>query len=490
MNLIYQDAITLTDLIAKGKLSSRALLEKYIERIQSVNPLIHCTVTNDFDMARRLADQADEAVKTKQPLGKLHGLPITIKDAYKVQGYIAADGNPLLKSYSPPTNAIAVEKLIAQGAIPVAKTNVPYKCADIQTYNAIYKTSNNPWNFKLTPGGSSGGAAGALAAGFTALELGSDIGGSIRIPAHFCGVYGHKTTYGIVSLEGHLMGDDPDDLAEVDMGVGGPMARTAKDLELLLDILVAGKPDAPISIQLPACTKTSLKDFKVLFWMDDESCPIDSRMKKVYMELLDTLKAHNVQVDLGCPHDWDFDEIFNLYALKLSSQMTVDDAWLSRVMLSSATPLFKTMSPFINLPQKIASFAAGTNLSHARWLKVNEQVLRLKQQCTKIFEQYDVIICPPTFTLAFPHNHVNPIFMRQVLVDGKKRFYMDLFKWISPATLIGLPATSAPVGLSDDHLPVNIQIISSAYSDKVTIKFAELLEKNGIGGFVIPQLGD
>lgn len=405
-DFIYEDATTLTGWIRNGELSSRELLEAQIEHIQYYNKTVNSCVAFNYQEAR------DKADKEKRPLNKLHGLPITIKDTYKVKGMPCTDGNPIFKSYIPNENALTINKLINAGAIPFAKSNVPFKCADIQSYNKIYGTANNPWNLNLTTGGSSGGSAAALAMGFTALELGSDIGGSIRTPSHFCCVYGHKSTYGMISFNGHIMNRE-EELSEPDLAVIGPMARSARDLELMLDILVQPDEHDHYYFQLKSCEKNKIQDFKVLFWMDDEACPIDSRMKKKYEELLDVLKKANVKVDIGRPQNWDFDEIYNCYATKLSSQMMIAEPKIHKAPLSLLAPSVKLFSHMVNMPSQLQGYAQGADLSHSQWVMQHEYALSLKQQCLKVFDQYDIILCPPIFTLAFEHNHQEPMVMRK-----------------------------------------------------------------------------
>lgn len=485
-DFVYDDATALVQSIQNGQISSRELLESQIERINKYNKHINSCVAFDYDNARILADQADLAIKRQAPLGKLHGIPMTIKDAFKVKGMPCTDGNPEFQHYVPTENAVSVNKLVGAGAIPFAKTNVPFKCADIQTYNKFYGTANNPWNLNLTTGGSSGGSAAALASGFTPIELGSDIGGSIRTPAHFCGVYGHKSTYGLIDFRGHIMNYE-DELSQPDLVVIGPMARSARDLSLLLDVLVEPNADDFRAFKLKESEKQTIQEFKVLFWMDDESCPIDSRLKKKYDQLLQTLQTAKVNVDVGRPKNWDFDEIFKSYATRLVSQMTFADPKLSRLFMSASTPLIKLLNGKAGIPPLAYGFTQGANLSHAEWLAKYEESLHIKQKCLEIFAEYDVIICPPILTLAFEHNHKERLMFRTLQVDGRKRFYLELFKWISPATVFGLPSTSAPIGLSEDNLPVNIQILGQPYADKVTIKFAELLAQI-TDGFQKPPL--
>src|SRR5690606_37586313 len=217
------------------------------------NPALNAIVATDIEAARERARAADAALAAGESWGPLHGVPITIKDTFEVAGMPTTAGAKELRDHRPSSNAVAVQRLLDAGAIVFGKTNVPLYAGDLQTYNEVYGSTSNPWDLHRTPGGSSGGAAAALAAGLTALELGSDIGGSIRTPSHFCGVCGLKPSYGIIPSRGHIPGP-PGTLSEADISVTGPMARSVDDLELALDILAG--PDTPAAkgwrLELPA----------------------------------------------------------------------------------------------------------------------------------------------------------------------------------------------------------------------------------------------
>ncbi|MEJ2448714.1 MAG: amidase family protein, partial [Anaerolineales bacterium] len=199
-----KSATELASEIRSGEITSLDLLNLYLNRIERYNNEINAVVALDIAAARARAAEADKALAQGKIWGPLHGLPMTVKDVFEVVGMPATSGDPTLKDYIPTRNAIAVQRLIDAGAIIFGKTNVPFHALDIQTYNEIYGTTNNPWDLSRTPGGSSGGSAAALAAGFTSLELGSDIGGSLRNPAHYTGVFGHKPTFGVVPRYGHI----------------------------------------------------------------------------------------------------------------------------------------------------------------------------------------------------------------------------------------------------------------------------------------------
>lgn len=471
----YRSATELLADIAAGRLSSRALLDSYIARIESFDPALNSVVTLNVAEARLKADLADTAVRNGLPLGPLHGLPMTIKDTFEVLGMPCTAGAPQLREHRPRRSAAAVKRLEDAGAIVFGKTNVPMMAGDIQTYNSLFGTTHNPWNLALTPGGSSGGAAVALAAGFTPLELGSDIGGSIRIPAHFTGVYGHKPTYGIVSQRGHIPGA-PGELAEGHLNVVGPLARNAIDLQLMLDVLAA---------PLPPPRHASLKPFRVLLWTEDVDCPLDSTLTAAYQHVRLRLEAAGVQVVQGAPEGPSLERLVAVYLLQLGAQLGASLPPVKRRLMSLVAPLLRALGKVMDLPRHADQFYQGSGMSHAAWLKAQEQGLQMREAFLKTFDSFDVILAPPTFTTAFAHDHSKAISLRTVHVEGRKRHYADLYQWIAPATLMGLPSTCAPIGLTAQGLPLGIQIIGAPFEDRTTIKFAECLAQV-LGGFQVP----
>src|SRR5690554_3436697 len=267
--LAFAPATEQLRLLETGAISAAELLDLYLGRIDRLNSAYNLVVATDLDRARAAAKEIDSARASGDPLGPLAGLPVTIKDSYEVAGMPATCGLEPLRDHVPERDADAVTLLREAGAIPFGKTNLPAGASDWQSFNPIYGISRNPWNPERTVGGSSGGAAGAVAAGFTAFELGSDIGGSIRIPAHFCGVFGHKPTYGMVPLRGHIP-PPPGMLAQPELGVAGPIARSASDLALLMPILAQG----PAPLAPPRHER--LADFRVGVWMGDGAYKLDS----------------------------------------------------------------------------------------------------------------------------------------------------------------------------------------------------------------------
>ncbi len=490
----YLSASAWLQAMATGEVSAREVLELHLARVDAVNPGLNAVVALDLARARQRADDADRARQRGESWGPLHGLPMTIKDTWEVPGMPCTAGAPRFKDHRPQVAAHAVQRLLDAGAIVFGKTNVPYLALDIQSFNSVYGTTNNPWDRARTPGGSSGGAAAALAAGMTPLELGSDIGGSIRIPAHFCGVYGHKSTYGIVPMAGHVPGE-PGMRAEAPLAVAGPLARSADDLRLMLDLL-AGPTRASQAgwrLALPEARHEALSTMRVLMWVDDPDCPIDHHMADAYRTLGRQLEAAGAQVTWGSPQGMRLNTLYPCYTAQMGCMMAAlltpaerRTLGMVRPFGAASVPFMKRLGQFVSLPQHVDRFVAGLGMGHREWLGLVEEGLHLQQAFLGAFQSHDVILAPPTLGTAFPHDHgLFPT--RKLQVDGQARHYGDQFMWIAPATLLGLPATCAPVGRTPSGLPVNVQVIGAPYEDRTTIRFAQLL--NGLGlGFTPPPL--
>ena len=279
-DILYRSAFALAADIKAQVLSSREVLEFFLDRVDRFNPELNAVIVLDLERARARADEADAAAQAGEDWGPLHGVPITIKDAFCTEGLVTVGGIPECRDHTPSANALAVQKYLDAGAIIFGKTNVPFMSADLQSYNEVYGTTNNPWNQERTCGGSSGGAAAAVAAGLTPLELGSDIGGSIRTPSHFNGVFGHKSSYGIVSSRGHLPPGEQT-LSESDLSVVGPIGTCIDDLEQALQLLAAPAPEEAVAyrIELPAARTEQVSELRIAVWADDEFCPVDSEIK-------------------------------------------------------------------------------------------------------------------------------------------------------------------------------------------------------------------
>lgn len=473
------NALSAEQIVAKIKsrdFSCQALLAYYEAQYQLHNGRINAIVATNFEAAKKRAIAADEALANGEDWGPLHGLPMTIKDCFEVVGMPTTAGNPVYKNHYASSHAEAVQRLINAGAIVFGKTNVPLNAADIQSFNTIYGTTNNPWDTSKTPGGSSGGAAAALVAGLTPVELGSDIGGSIRTPSHWCGVFGHKPSHGIVPLKGHIP-DAPGSLAVPDLAVAGPMAKTPQDLNILLDILTDSEETCREgwALTLPPSTKTSFEDYKVLAWFDDPAAPIDNEMRQRCQGLVETLKEKGAQVDEGAPAKFSLIDFYVPYLKLLVGEVATAMSIQERIKAAVLTPLLTLTGRFIGFPTTFLNAMGSIGQSHQEWKKTNEQRLQLAARLQGTLDEYDIILMPVAPTTAIPHNQKGDVPLRNIQVNGEKRNYTELFPWISFATILGLPATSAPVAITEEGLPMNLQIVSGKFKDKETIQFAKLL---------------
>src|SRR6516225_8865506 len=293
--LHFKSAVEIARLIREREVRATEALEHFLARVEKYNPNLNAVIWLDVGRARERAKAADAALAKGEVWGPLHGVPMTIKESYNVAGSPTTWGDPKLANNVTETSALAAQRLEKAGAVLFGKTNVPLMLADHQSYNAVYGTTNNPWDVSRTPGGSSGGSAAALAAGLTGLEAGSDIGGSIRIPAHYCGVFGLKPTWGVVAPHGQAL---PGSNAYADISVIGPMARSADDLEIALDAMAG--PDeidgAAWKVDLPACSAASLRELRVAVKLNDASGDVDSEYVDKLQNLADSLAKRGATV--------------------------------------------------------------------------------------------------------------------------------------------------------------------------------------------------
>lgn len=472
--MLQRTAKELAREIGKGKLSSVEVTDFFIDRIEQHNPTINAVIAERFDEARKEALQADERARRGESLGALDGLPMTIKDAYEVTGLTCEVGHLPFKGRVSNSDAVVVKRLREAGAIILGKTNTPLHCADLQTYNAIHGTTCNPHNVERTPGGSSGGAAAALAAGMTPLEFGSDIGGSIRTPSHFCGLFGHKPTFDIIPQRGHVP-PAHGAMTTSALGVMGPLARSVDDLELSFDVTVGfdSKPGVGAELALPPSTVESVKHLRVGLWLGDDYCPVDAEMLAGIERGARVLASQGAQVDEAKP-DFSLAEHHETYLMHLSpiigASFGPDEiAFMERVA--------RELGPDDKSHNAIQ--ARGILLPHREWLLWNEIRAHMVAKWAAFFDDYDVLICPVTPTTAMPHDQDTPFGARKILVNGEPRPYSDNIVWAGVATLCSLPSTVVPVGRHSDGLPFGLQIIGPVYGDRTTLAVARMLEEAG-----------
>jgi amidase len=473
-------AVELCAALAGGELRSRDLLEAFVDRIERRNGPINAVVATNLAAARARADAADRSIARGERLGPLHGLPMTVKDTFESVDLPTTAGAPELAGHFAARNADAVERLLGAGAIVFGKTNSPLMAGDFQSYNEVYGTTRNPWDPKRGPGGSSGGSAAALAAGLTSLELGSDIGGSVRNPAHYCGVYGHKPTFGIVPLRGHVPGP-PGTLTTPDLAVAGPLARSAPDLRLALGVLAGPDPIAAKAwrLELPPARGERLADYRAALWLSGGPIPLAREVGDCLQRAADALARNGVKLDDRARPDFDPDEIYGTYKRLLAGAMAtaVPEPDFAR-MEAELAALAPEMQGFDEDQTR------GAAARHRSWLIEDERRQHLRARWAEFFRDWDVLLCPIMPTAAFPHDQ-GPIEDRTIEVDGARYRYWDQVFWAGFATVAYLPATVAPAGRTRAGLPVGIQIIAPHLEDLTSIRFAELAA-DAIGPFEPP----
>ncbi len=468
-------AIDLATMIKDRKISPSELLAIYSARIEKYNPALNAIVQFDSERAQETARAADDIITRGEETPPLFGLPCTIKDSFEVSGMISTGGMPNLKDHIPARDADVVARVRKAGANIIGKTNVPFASGDLQSFNKIYGTTNNPYDLARTPGGSSGGPAAAVAAGMTAFETGSDIGGSIRLPAHFCGLYGHKSSYGIVPMRGHLP-PLPGYLAPTDISVVGPLARSARDLPFLLGN-IAGATNPAWQLKLPVARTNDPKNLRVAVWLDEPFTDVDAESAALIEAAANALSQAGAQVDFEARPAFTMQEVFVNYALVLYAIVASNFSTSMRAAMIEAA---KSSDPEdISHPTLQARSAA---LNYADWLDLNQERARLQDKWATFFQSYDAVLCPVAPGPAFAHDHQG-ISKRRLEINGVKRPYLDIVHWAGLASGSYLPASVAPVGQTKNGLPVGVQIIGPWLEDHTPMAVAAMLE-DLVGGFV------
>ncbi|MEJ2089348.1 MAG: amidase family protein [Gammaproteobacteria bacterium] len=449
-SLPFSSAVELAGMLRDKRVGSEELTRLYIERIERYDRKLNAIPVRQFDVALEAARAADSALARGRDLGPLHGLPMTIKESYDIAGLPTTWGVPDWKDNVAARDSETVRRLKGAGAHFMGKTNVPLRLGDFQSYNEIYGTTNNPWDTDRVPGGSSGGSAAALAAGLTGLDSGSDIAGSIRNPAHYCGVYGHKPTWGIVPPQGHApLGV----VSTPDLAVVGPLGRSAADLKLAMSIVAGADPlNAPgWRLELPPPRMQSLSGLRVAVLPDHGVAPVDREIADRVAQVADVVSRKGGKTSDTARPEFVSGEGFGVY-VKLLRAITggPDD-----------------------------------NIDHQQWLGLDNQRTYYRMGWQAFFQDWDVLVCPIMSTTAIAHDHSQPRENRTIMVNGEPQSYMNQVFWAGIATLSYLPSTVFPTGLSRDGLPIGLQVIGAEFDDQTTMAFARLLADE-MGGFVAP----
>ncbi|WP_104479046.1 amidase [Actinokineospora auranticolor] len=483
MELNFPTAEELAAALRAGEVTSVDLTDEAIARIERDDKVINAICVPDFDRARAAAREADQA-RARGVDRPLLGIPVTVKESYDIAGLPTTWGMPRYRDFVPTADAVQVSRLRDAGAVVLGKTNVPLGLQDLQSFNEIYGTTTNPWNPERTSGGSSGGSAAALAAGFGALSIGSDLGGSLRTPAHFCGVYAHKPTVGLVASRGMVPPDAPAWPVEHDLAVVGPMARTARDLSLLLDVMAGPDPltyGMAHRVALPPARHERLGDFRVLVLEEHPFIPTGAAVRAGVNRVADALVDGGARVVRHSPLLPDLAEAATLYTNLLCSgsvaRFPVDEYEQLRARAAALRPDDQSLD---------AARWRAMVFSHRDWLEANALRESHRHGWRRFFAEFDAVVCPITPTPAFPHDHDPDLLGRRIDIDGAAYPFFDQLVWAGLATMPGLPSTAIPTGPSPDGLPVGVQLIGPLFEDRTPLRLAELLEE-AIGGFRAPR---
>ena len=472
MSPVVVPTAPLTSLIAAletGEVSARELLDAHLDRIDRLDGPINSVITLEAERARAEAGAIDDARINRNDVGPLAGVPITIKDAIATAGIRSTGGATELRDFVPDVDATVVDTVRRAGAIVFGKTNIPRWSGDYQSYNEIFGTTNNPWDLARTPGGSSGGPATAVTMGFTAFEIGTDIGGSIRVPSSFCGVYGHKPSFGVIPTYGYL--DHPTLHRNVaDVNVFGPIARSVDDLELLLGLLAGPNPDdaAAWKLELPPPRAVELGDFRVAAWLDDPFSPVEPAVLDVLTAAVDRLEAAGARIDREIrPH--------------LDPQRA---ALIGGALISVATAISETDEEF-------AATDPNRVLPHRSWDVLRRERGELRQRWAEFFADIDILLCPviPVPPFRHVHSEAGSNWSSATLADHGDRPYRDLIGWSALIGSVYLPVTVPPIGRTADGLPIGIQIVAPYLHDRTALAFARCIA-DVVGGYVPPPAAE
>lgn len=460
--LAYSSAIAIANKILRREVSSREVLDYFVARIEKLDKPINSVVTRDAERARIDARAADATLARGEVRGPLHGVPMTIKDSFQTAGMRTTSGAPELSEFVPEDDAWPVARLREAGAIILGKTNLPIYAGDLQSYNEVFGTTNNPYDLSRTPGGSSGGSAAALACGFTPLELGSDIGGSIRLPSHMSGVVGHKPSYGIVPAHGQIPGP-PGTLTLADLAVAGPMARGVEDLELALSLMAGpNRWEHPAwQLKLPPPRRKSLKEYRLAAWLDDPACRVEPEVRELLEKAATTLTVAGAQVDYEARPGFTLEKVADTFSALLQAALAGGvprDRLDDYAATAGDTPTART--------RRLLS------MRHRDWLSYNERRLQMRKRWEEFFAKWDAILMPVMPCPAIKHDHSEPMAARTALIGGEQRPYWDLTTWMAPAGTCYLPVTVIPVGRLKSGLPVGIQIAGPYLEDRTTLDLA------------------
>lgn len=475
-DLIFLPAYKLAEKIRDRACSAVEVVDLYFQQIAKDNSRLNALVTLDEERARQRAKEADEALARGENWGVLHGVPITIKDCLETAGILTTSSHKPLANYLPSQDATAVTRLKAAGAIILGKTNIPELAGDYQSNSPVFGRANNPWNLDRTPGGSTGGGAAALAAGMTALELGSDIGGSVRQPAHFCGVFSLKPTDRLIPTTGHIpeLAGMPKTIRQ--MLILGPLARSVEDLRLCLPILAGAdicQPEIP-PVPLNRPPEKALQEIRIAWTDEFGGIPVAAEIRAAIEKVANTLAQMGCQVERWVPQKFDFAQAWEIYGQVVTSvlfyaQPAALDSFIKLITLigrdrTQGESQYRNLSFLKN---------AWRNLLNPSLRKYFEALTERDRFCAILeqeMEPWDVWLCPVAATTAFTHRltgmaiEVDEVNLPYMMANGA---------YTTPFNLTGNPVVVIPIARSQDNLPIGIQIVGKRWQDMALLAIAQ-----------------
>ncbi|MBP6695348.1 MAG: amidase [Saprospiraceae bacterium] len=474
---IYKSASELSKLIREKKATSVNITQEFINYIKNNNYKTNAFVWLFEKEALEAAREADKKVEAGEELGLLHGVPVCIKEEFWVKGKPCTWNSETFQGFIAPRNAYVVDAWVNEGAIILGTTNVPRLLIDMQTYGDLYPVASNPYDTTRVPGGSTGGGAAAVASGFCPLSLGGDMGGSIRLPSAYCGLYGLKTTEGSM---GKKFGSSPDTTHShkyFAMAVAGPMARTIDDIEIGWKALI--KPWYQKNSWLSVDDQKPLSQYKVAYFDEwhfgNDKIPISKTIKNRLQSLVDTLSGSGVMMENKHPEN--FAEMRQMHMLLMAYMVFSEQPWIIRQLIKqdfkSGTPLKVDMTEGVN---RIG------DQDEKEYENILKRRVALRNAMEDFFKKYDFLIMPVTTGPAFVKNPER----KPMAVDDINLEYWDHFHYTMCFNATGHPALTIPLGLNEDKLPVAVQIVGPMFSEQRLIHFARLIQSLH-EGFIPPQ---
>jgi amidase len=446
-DLFRMGAARLARRLRERKVGALEACEAAIARIEKLDGEVNAVIVRDFDQARADAKAADAALARGEDRPLL-GVPATVKESFDLRGYPTTWGFEMHREHRAREDALAVQRLKAAGAVVLGKTNVPPGLADWQSNNPIYGRTNNPYDVSRSAGGSSGGSAASIAMGYAALELGTDIGGSVRVPAAFCGVFGLKTSHGVIPMRGHSPGGA--DLAAPLLSVIGPIAREAEDIALALDVVAGPDGDAPANrLVLPAPRHGRLGGYRVFVMDGHPAAAVDAPVLAAIEDVADQLTREGATVARSSNHLPDMTKSWKLYQTMLHTIIS----------------------------RRGADPDARPPISAHAWMDALDDQHRLRKQWADFFRHFDIVLAPAFSTVAFPHTEEPDWRQRSLMINGEATSYGSQLAWASMATVGNLPSCAVPLGLDVDGLPLSLQAIGPYLEDKTCAHFAGLIAR-------------